>query len=257
MSNIFSYDRFRRLFIKHTIENFNSYVMAALVLCGIISLLYVWVFFIGPDELTYQTRCILFVVTYLLSGVIFTSTIFSEYGKTRTAIVSLLIPASHFEKYFVGWVYSLIIYTGVFLLCFYSIDMLFIAASRTRGNELKLLDLFSSAEKLYVYFFFYILLHGAAIYGAIFFKSLHFVRTACVFFIILFALCIFNLLLQKMLIPEDVIFSTPLNGVRFRTARYSYTGVRIDIFYHTILLWCTLAVILWASAFYRLKEKQV
>src|ERR1700735_3627414 len=107
MNNIFNVNRFCRVFIKHTVEHFKSYLMSLTVLIGVMLL--------GGSFITYMIfdsfmpiamQSVLFVSILLLAGTIFTSTIFADMGDNKKAIASLTLPASHFEKYLVAWLYS-------------------------------------------------------------------------------------------------------------------------------------------------------
>ncbi|MGN6178984.1 MAG: hypothetical protein ACTHNW_07370, partial [Mucilaginibacter sp.] len=118
MNNFFNPRRFGMLFVKHTAEHIRTYLMSIAVLVGVILLGGSFLFFIipGPPDPGLQTAC--FVMLMLMSGTIFTSTVFSDYGIRSQAISAITLPASAFEKYLIGWLFSypifIIVYTGVF-----------------------------------------------------------------------------------------------------------------------------------------------
>ncbi len=129
MNNIFNIKRFSRLFIKHTVEHYKSYMMSLLVLLGVMLLGGCFLVYLinAPLELGLQTA--LFTGILLLAGTIFTSTIFSELGDKNKAMAWLTLPASHFEKYLVAWLFSYLIFIITYTSCFYLVFNLFFLAS--------------------------------------------------------------------------------------------------------------------------------
>ncbi|HXI01121.1 MAG TPA: hypothetical protein VNI52_12705 [Sphingobacteriaceae bacterium] len=256
MNNTFNYIRFVKLFRKHTVENCKSYLMSAMVLTGVITILYGFSFLMD-GYIRYEQRGVYFVFLYVAAGTLFTSTVFSDYGKKGKAIVSLSLPASHFEKYMIGWIYSAIIYTIIFLICFYGIEVLFTNAGDGPAKERKILNLFSSEYKFYFAFYVYATLHAICIYGAIYFKRLHFIKTACVFFAVLLVLVLVNFQLQKLLVPEDIKFSMPFKPARFsESGQYKSISIPMDAYY-TQFMFYSVTLILWTAALFRFKETEV
>lgn len=260
MNNTFNYSRFGMLFRKHTVENYKSYLMSAVVLCGATTLLYAFIFLMDGYRIRYDQRGVFFVFLYLSAGVIFTSTVFAKYGKRGSDISSLILPASHFEKFLVGWIYSLLIFTAVFLICFYAIDSAFMTASRF-PDEQRIFNIFSPEHKFYVVFFIFAFLHAVVLYGAVFFRSMHFIKTACIFFAVVLILSIVNTQLLKILIPENIFFNPPLiTGARFMLSPADYVNIALpeSVQKHFIqFLSYAMTLILWTAAFFRLKETQV
>src|ERR1700753_3363335 len=98
MNNIFSISRFWRLFIKHSAEHYRTYLMSISVLGGVMLLGGAFIIYMIPGPLDAGFQSVLFVSLMLISGTIFTSTIFSDAGDKRKAIPILTLPASQFEK---------------------------------------------------------------------------------------------------------------------------------------------------------------
>ncbi|MGZ3778849.1 MAG: hypothetical protein ACXVAZ_14400, partial [Mucilaginibacter sp.] len=116
MNDIFDPTRFSRLFIKHTVEHYKNYLMSLGVLIGVLSLGIGFFTYINNDEpmsMPIQTGA--FAIVLLLAGTMFTSTIFADMGDKKKSISALSLPASHFEKYLVAWIYSFVLFQVVFL----------------------------------------------------------------------------------------------------------------------------------------------
>src|SRR5579863_8241188 len=106
MNEVFSFGRFRRLFVKHTVEHYRTYLMSIAVLAGVLLLGGAFVFYMiaEPPDPAFQTA--MFVILMLLAGALFSSTVFSDYGDKNKATPALTLPATALEKFLIGWVYS-------------------------------------------------------------------------------------------------------------------------------------------------------
>src|ERR1022692_150129 len=103
MNNTFNIRRFRRLFVKHTVEHYKSYLMSLTVLMGVMILGGSFLIYMIEAPIDKGFQSAIFAMILLLAGTIFTSTIFADLGDTKKAVASLTLPASHFEKYLVAW----------------------------------------------------------------------------------------------------------------------------------------------------------
>lgn len=258
MNNFFSPTRFARLFIKQTAEHYRTYMMAIAVLAGVMLLGGAFLFFIIPEppEIGLQTVC--FVILMLVSGTIFTSTIFSDYGEKNRALSAVALPATVFEKFLVGWLYSypifMIVYTGIFYA------VLLLLGSTKHWNADQHMELFSLGQDMMpVMFVIFTLLHAISIFGSILFNKLHFIKTGFSFFIAYGVIMIFN-----------TIFLRAITGVNVMKLAVPYAYLNFDIgpkFYsvaakmpsgpNIILTLYLVAILIWIAAYFRLKEKQV
>ena len=118
MSQFFNISRFGRLFSKHTTEHGGGYLLATGVLLGGIGLVLGFVAYLTPGPLVPDMQAVVFSMGLLAAGAFFTSTVFALFGNNRQATAALLLPASHWEKYLVGWLYSLPVFTAVYFGCF-------------------------------------------------------------------------------------------------------------------------------------------
>jgi hypothetical protein len=254
MRDIFNINRFIMLFKKHTIEHYKSYAMSLLVLMGVLLLGIGYISYMqdGPIEVPIQIAG--FGITLLLSGTIFTSTIFADMGEKSGAIASLTLPASQLEKFLVAWIYTYIIFQLVFTGAFYLIMMLFLNVRHAGSPHNLLFNLFD--PNLKVAFVVFTVLHSIAFYGAIFFKKLNFIKTGFVFFLTLVIIVIANKVFVELLVGRDIIRAIPFAQLVYMDNK-TLSFVGHPFVPGTAYALIGLAVILWVAAYYRLKEKQV
>lgn len=180
MNDIFNPKRFARLFIKELTEHYKTYLMGLAVLNGVMLVGGSFFLFLTPAVLDLSAQVVLFGSIYFLAGSIFTSTVFADVSDKKKAIGYLTLPASHFEKFFVSWLISLLLFSVLFVASFYSILMILLHIKKLPGQRTEVLSLF--AEPMPILFLFYAMLHSFSFWGAVFFNKLHFIKTAFVFF---------------------------------------------------------------------------
>lgn len=257
MNNFFNPRRFGLLFVKHTAEHIRTYLMSVAVLAGVVLLGGSFVFFIipGPPDPGLQTAC--FVMLMLMAGTVFTSTVFSDFGIRNKAIPAITLPASAFEKYLVGWLYSypifITVYTGVFFIILTTLGHL------GHWRQLHFQPMTLSQPDMFMVVVIYSVLHSVSLFGAIFFNKLHFIKTGFAFFVGYALLLLFNTLVLKIITGLDVIkLAMPFGFLNFNIGDKFYsisTGGGTDWMILTLLL--VASALIWVAAYFRLKEKQV
>jgi hypothetical protein len=127
------------------------------------------------------------------------------------------------------------------------------------------LNLFSNDDHYYTIF---AVLHALTLWGSIFFEKLHFIKTAFVFFIGVFTIPYLNFKFIQVFISETVISAMPFIYTKvsdkFDTwipplaseEGFSLIVPSYDTSY-IVIVTLIVVCILWASSFYRLKEKEV
>ena len=259
MNNVFNASRFGKLFSKHTVENYRNYLISVLVLSGMLSIFY-YFFVLGIDVKNAGMRMIGLHIFYLLAGCIFTSSIFSDYGQKRKAISSLTLPTSHFEKFLVGWMYSFLIYSIIYCLVYAAVDYTFIPFSKTTDKR-SLIKIIGDEGFISLMFFLFAFVHSIMIYGAMYFRSVHFIKTASAFFALLTVIYTFHYWLLKSLVSQDVVFTIPLmSGLQFRTDSTTYYNILLEESQRSVYMGIFLigtALSLWAATLCLFREKQV
>ncbi|RNI29041.1 hypothetical protein [Rufibacter latericius] len=258
MKTQFSFTRFWWLFKKHTAEHFRYYLMSAAVLMGIMTLFLGFLIISESEPMNAQKQTFVFVILLLLTGPIFTSTIFSHLGDKKKAIATLTLPASHFEKYLVAWLYSYLLFQVVYIGSFYLVASILLPLDNWKGQELEMMRLFSKEDGQLFALNGYFLLHAMTFLGSIFFEKWHFIKTAFIFFTLGLALVILNKPILQAITGRELEDAFPFSTITFQEAG-EYFFVQFphgNDFLMTMALVGT-TLFLWAGAYFKLKEKEV
>jgi hypothetical protein len=257
MSQLFSFSRFQRLFGKHTAEQMSSYLLATgvLVLLGVVLGLMAY---FSPWPVMPDTQSVVFVMGLLGAGSFFTSTVFVPYGEKKQATAALMLPASHWEKFLVGWLYSVPIFLVVYVVCFYVIDVLVVNLDDWHGQTPQVVSLFSGEHKLYIWLIVYVVVNALFLWGSIFFAKQHFVRTAFGLLLGAVVLVVANFQAVQALVGRSMNTVMPFASMTFQEDKEWYT-LSLPPAQSGWLLLVPLGVMLlgWAAAYTRLTEKQI
>ena len=258
MKNHFNYHRFGQLFRKHSAEYLNQYTLSTGVLIGIMTLIMGFIAYLSGTPINAKIQGVFFILFLLGSGFIFTSTIFSNLGNKNQAIAALSLPASHFEKYLVGWLYSFVIFLVVFTASFYLVTALVVSFDEWHGQEKEILNIFSPDQQALNTYIIYAFVHAVAIWGAIFFTKIQFIKTAFLFFLVLGIVAVLNFQILNALFTQDLKMAMPFNEVFLQADNEVYTlELPQQQQQLLILVPIILALFFWATAYTRIKEKQI
>jgi len=251
MNNFFNSKRFGLLFRKHCAEHYKTYLMASAVLLGVLLVGGCFMVYLIEMPIDTQVQTVLFVPIYFLAGTIFTSTIFADMSDKKKAVSTLMLPASHFEKFLVGWLFSL-----VFLGSFYLILTILLNLRHWPNMHIGVFNAF--AEPATLIFIIYTLLHSITFYGAILFERLHFIKVAFCFFITAVVATELNTFFLEKLIGREIRPTTPFGNLSF-VDHSRFVAVRSVTISEPLVSYLIIgvAIILWTASYYRLKEKQV
>ena len=256
MNEFFSFSRFTRLFIKHSVEHFRTYLMAIGVLAGVMILGGSFIVYMiqGPMDAGFQTA--MFAVLMPIAGSLFTATIFADMGDSRKAIPALTLPASVFEKYIVAWLYSFLLFILVYTGVFYLVLLGLIRLKHWAGHNVEVFTVFQ--DKFIILLVIFSLLHAISMYGAILFEKLHFIKTAFCFLISFGALTICNTFFLHAVIGRDVFPAVPFGFLNFmENGDYYSVSIGDQQSLWILAMLCIVIVLFWTGAYFRLKEKQV
>ena len=256
MNKLFSLNRFWRLFSKHTAENYSTYLMSISVLTGVMLLGGGFIIFLIPGPMDAGFQSVVFIMLMLISGTIFSSTVFSDLGNKRKAIPALTLPATHLEKFLIGWVYAypifVIVYTGIFYIVLLGLTSL----KRWPGHHTEVLTIFQG--RIYIMFILFSFLQSITLFGAVFFEKLHFIKTAFCFFIGYAVIILFNTLYLKLYVSQIIKPAIPFGTLNFFENSMDYAVGTSDL--ETIWVFALLMIItalLWIATYFRIKEKQI
>lgn len=258
MNQLFSFSRFGRLFSKHTTEHAGGYLLATGVLLGGIGLVLGFVAYMSAGPVTPDMQGVIFTMGLLAAGSFFSSIVFAPFGDTKQATAALLLPASHWEKYLVGWLYALPLFLAVYVGCFYLIDTVVLQIDGGPNGPAPLVPLFSNESKLYVSLIVYAVINAVFLWGSIFFVRQHFIRTAFGLLLAAVLVSLANKQVMQSLLGREVSGMLPFAGMSFQEGKEWYS-VNLPPLQNSWFALVPLGVMLlaWAAAYRRVTEKQI
>ena len=257
MNQLFDIARFGRLFSKHTTEHAGGYLLATGVLLGSLGLVLGFAAYMSSDPITPDIQSVIFVMGLLAAGSFFTSTVFALFGDKKQATAALMLPASHWEKYLVGWLYSLPIFLAVYVGSFFLIDSLVLQLS-SGGKPVEMVQLFAGERKLYTSLVAYAVVNAVFLWGSIFFARQHFVRTAFGVLLAVVVVVALNFQAMQALVGQKLNTVMPFSGMTLREGKAWYNiGLPEAQSAWLGLVPLGLMLLAWAAAYRRVTEKQI
>ena len=256
MNEVFSFRRFGKLFVKHTADHYRSYLMSIAVVAGVLVLGGSFIGYMVMGLLSPAAQVVLFFSLLTLAGTIFASTIFSDLGEKKRSIPALLLPASTLEKFLVAWMYSYVVFIVIFTIMFYFALAAVLYSQTMRGFDQQMMDFFS--RQMFLQFVFFSFLQSIAMFGAIFFGKLHFIKTAFCFFISIGLLILFSTVWGKIITGKDVAPRIPFGNIAFReNNQWSVVSITEDKMIWIMWVGIAVTILFWVATYFRLKEKRV
>lgn len=254
----FSPARFGRLFGRHTAENLRTYGLAAAVLAGGMLLVMSYLSYLQGAPANVSVQGIFFVLFLMAAGSFFSSGVFADFGDKRKGMAALTLPASHFEKFLVAWLYSLPIFLLVFVVLFYLVNAAVLHAAAGQGESPAMLDITVDWSKTGSILLSYALLNAAWLWGSIFFERAQFVKMGFLLFLLGGALSVLNFQWLKRLLEPGLTPVPPFANVVLMSGN---TMNRLALpeaqTAWLSLLPLALAALICVAAYYRLTEKQL
>jgi len=250
MNQYFNLTRFGCLLRKHLAEHALSYLLSSAVLLGAMLVVMGFLAYVQDNPPGEAGQSALFILFMLGAGGYFASSAFGQFGAGRQAALALTLPASQVEKYLVAWLVSLPVFLGVFVAVFYAADWL-IQALASHPQPIVNIFTLEAGQLLLIY----LVVHGAALWGSIFFGRLQFVKTACLGLLMAAIIGFINYRVLKSLLSKDLLIALPLGDVRFQGGGALSLPVAQQAWLALVPL--ALAALLWAAAYARLTEKQL
>lgn len=258
MNNTFNLSRFAQLFMRHTREQFKTYLMSFIVLMGLVGVLLGYIFYTNNNSVNPTANVIYFLICLFLGCTIFTSTIFSELNDKRKAIPYLMLPASAFEKYLLAWLYSLVIFSVLYVSGFYAIDRILVSMSEIKPTTA---TLSASPGKGQVFYdalvLGLLLLHSLAFFGAIFFRKLHFIKTGFVLIIFIALIGLLNKPFLEAFIGIDIASGQAFSSVLFEEGNKLYKLTSNVVADSSRYMLGGLIFLFWLASYFKLKEQEV
>ncbi len=213
----------------------------------------------APDEDFFYS---LYAFTLLIGGSLYTSVAFRELNKPPTAHLYLTTPASTLEKFTAKWLLT----TFGFLIAHLLVFSLFVAI--VNGIEVMTAETETTLSNFNVFadspvtLLMKIYIAGQSIYllGAIAFKKYEFFKTMIAWTVFQLALLFVTVILFRLVFHDffDGMTFGPeqVHGVRTGEDFGNFMQTNFSLIAHALFLFI-LPGIVWAAAFFKLKEKEI
>ena len=263
MQNTFSFSRIWLLIKKQWFDNAKLYLLSASALVGLLTIIFTIWWLANKDSYRFNEdgTYAIFLIMLFVSGLIFSSTIFSILGDKAKGIYWLSIPATPGEKLATGFFYSFIVFPVIYLVSFWLVKHLtFFLISLDSRNEIIKTDASNIFVKVVLMNFFiaFFALQALFMLGSVYFERFAFIKTILVIFFIGFLFVMFTQFISNNLFPDHF----GLNGNTFRIYENDQATkvYKIPGWFESILL--PLAKFIWVpvlltATYFRLKEKEI
>ncbi|WP_406824902.1 hypothetical protein [Pedobacter sp. KACC 23697] len=267
MNNTFNINRFGLLLKRQWLEFGKIYLISLVVLLGIAIGFYSYNIpsplkdnnFDYDGNLDMRFRYPIFLILGFVFISIVASSYFNILGQKSRTILELMTPASIFEKFLAGVVYTALISVSSYLLIFYLTDLSFVKYLNGHLNAfnhpgIKKVESITQEVsdaggfgKYWSYFFaFPFLITSIFLLGSIYFNRFHYIKTAL-------SVMLFVGLASYVIVK----FSGWLMDNKVRNHYNFRNDSKDQILLAILLITSIITVIIWAITYIRLKEKEV
>ncbi|MES2417874.1 MAG: hypothetical protein V4541_06775 [Bacteroidota bacterium] len=253
MDNIFNIQRFGLLLRRQWLEFGKIYLISLVVALGVIVAFYagsLWPYL--TDQRPFEARYLNFrEPLFLIFGFIFISVIASSYfahlGQKPKAIIELMIPASTFEKFLGGLIFSALLSTASFISLFYLTDLVFVARLNGVDNPAYFFVRNNPSQfwPIYTAPFF---VTSIFLLGSIYFEKFHYIKTAIT--VMIFS-GIWTAIIAK---SGKLLFE---GKIRVNEEDIPWGNHKSNAEWWGFILLAALTIIFWVITYVRLKEKEV
>lgn len=264
MNNIFNAQRFFRLLNKHTKESLKEYLLCVAILIIILSAVLGAIVYNNGGHLPQKVQIMVFTTTFFVAGILITSMMFLDFSDKRKAIAELTLPVSTLERFLVLWFYSFIVYQITMVVCFYLVDLIAVhignqlMSSGNRQGKNEILGLVTPSGSVFKVFLTYGFLHSISFFGAVYFRKLHLIKTIFVVTAFVFLLVQLNKLIAFCMYNAGVTATMVFANLNVSENNILYVVEADQSALNVIkIMMLLLTFVLWAAAFFKLKEKQV
>ncbi len=184
MNQVFDIRRFMQLVKLDSAEKGKNYILMAGLLAGfLLALLFPIVVVHGYNTVLLLFHALALFMVVMFGGSLFTSTVFSHYGRPDTGIAAIMVPASRLEKFLNALLTTLlfIVPFTVFFIKFHYWSVEY-ANSRLPADGIRYYPIPADVMRYFVYM--HIIIQGAVFLGSIWFNRLSYIKTALVLFLL-------------------------------------------------------------------------
>lgn len=271
MNNTFNLRRFGLLLKRQWLEFGKIYLITLLVTLGIMIAFYAIPLAnkveFRPERLDFRVP--LFIVLGFLFISIIASNYFAHLGQKARAAIELMIPASTFEKFLTGILFTSILSVASYILLFYLVDLVFVnkvlsfysgSTTTTQGMDVngKLTTVTTVTDNVQYFFTKYNPNDFKAVYwapffitsifllGSVYFNRFHYIKTAI-------SVMIFSGIWTYIMVKVTEGLMNNKTAIHHNNSGDNKDMAQLWI----IILLTVLTLIIWSITYVRLKEKEV
>jgi hypothetical protein len=267
MSNIFELKRFGLLLKKTVMERPTQlFGLCGLILAATLVLYSVLLHFMGWQAWRIVQN-LTFVWCFMGGGCFLSSIVFGYFGTNASGSAYLTLPASTFEKWLCGVLVMGVVFPCLFLVFFRLIDNAFVIAYHNG------LDKNSAAYKMmydavHIYtldnvlvkeaVMIYVNFVGAMMVGSLYFNRVSAIKTALVYSGAVGFIFFLNLFLAKTAF-NNVDIAFPFNNINIKVGNgigIIELPATVSKIVHIVFLFI-IPIVLWITAYIRLREKEI
>ncbi len=250
---LFNQDRFGLLFRRQVNLYMKSWIIALIAISGSLIFISLLLMTASSGQVWFETFKTLGVIAFFITGLIFTSNSFSEMGTYSRSLQYITLPATHFEKFAVGWFMSSVIYIlfSVVALVFASAFAGLLSLLLFKG-EFVVFNPFvtKGAEVILAYF----IAHSAFFLGAAWFRRAAFFKT-------LLVMIIFNTTINILFVIMAFVIFKPFEMLSDAQSFYmpfdAFTKLEPIVRNSVFVYFSLLAIVFTITAWVRFKEREV
>jgi hypothetical protein len=267
MQNSFSFSRLGKLINKQFHENSRLYLYSILAIIGLMSLIFTfWIGVAGGPYYNEMATYIIYLVGLFITGTIFASMTFNMLGSRDKGMYWLAVPATHLEKLVCQVLFTTVLFTIVYTVCFLLVKTIAISflkeyVSSHPGTTYVAMEGFDEEFTKMIKYFMYAFFSFQTLYllGSVYFRRYAFIITSAVTALIFFAFGFYISTLQDNLL--DGAAWNMVTAIKWQEDikdgywLYSVSpGIQEALLYVIKFAWVPL---FWTVTWFRLKEKEL
>lgn len=253
MNNTFNINRFGLLLKRQWLEFGKIYLITLLVVLGTIVGFYSLNLLFEVRELSVRDlsfREPFFIIFGALFITVIASNYFAPLGQKSRAVIDLMLPASVFEKFLSGVLFTSVLSTLSFIVIFFAVDFAFVSTLRENfgAEELKNVPYIFSKdyhEAMYMLLAMPFLVTSVFLLGSIYFNRFHYIKTVVT--VMIFG-AIWSYLIVK--VTKKLITTGKVN-------ESAATGTNSNSIFLFVSITALITLVFWIITYVRLKEKEV
>lgn len=268
MTANFSLKRTFQLISKQWTENRRMFLMSVLALLGLLGIVFAFWAGVTGSQYSEESLYIIGLFGLFITGSIFASTAFNMLGSKDRGIYWISFPASHLEKFLATWFFNFIVFSLVYVACFFLLKamaemyvQMLISKEPLRYSykQMNWSDMNGLGAVLPNFISTFFAVQAAFLLGSVAFKRFSFIITIVVIavFLFLFIYYVSKIAHTALQGYNWNLFSLRDPYVQGEVAYKEYTlspVIRESILFFLKYL---VAPFLWLITWFKLKEKQI